>query len=234
MEEIVPHLPAFASLAAPLGVFAVLGNHDHYTGDPEGVRRRLEEANVRVLHNASVVLERSGARLDLAGIDDLYRGRPDLDAALASTCLGPGRASKGPGAADARQERRDGVSGAGGANSGASDANSGAAPVAERAVPSGRNAGSRSPVLLLSHNPDVFFDECRRGVSLVLSGHTHGGQIRFPGLPVLVRQRRFHLDEGRYAAGGAELIVSRGLGATGVPLRLACPPEAVLVRLHTA
>ena len=32
----------------------------------------------------------------------------------------------------------------------------------------------------------------------------------------------------------AELIVSRGLGATGVPLRLACPPEAVLVRLHTA
>jgi predicted MPP superfamily phosphohydrolase len=66
----------------------------------------------------------------------------------------------------------------------------------------------------------------------VLSGHTHGGQIRIPGLPVLVRQSRYRLDEGRYALNGSELVVSRGLGADGLPLRVACSPEAILLRFE--
>jgi hypothetical protein len=66
----------------------------------------------------------------------------------------------------------------------------------------------------------------------MLSGHTHAGQIRVPGLPVIVRQSRYRLDEGRYRAGATELVVSRGLGAVGLPLRIACPPEAVLVRIR--
>jgi predicted MPP superfamily phosphohydrolase len=44
---------------------------------------------------------------------------------------------------------------------------------------------------------------------------------------------RFHLDEGRYEAGGAEIVISRGLGAVGVPLRLFCPPEVVLLTLRS-
>jgi predicted MPP superfamily phosphohydrolase len=92
--------------------------------------------------------------------------------------------------------------------------------------------GPETPVLLLSHNPDVFFDAARSGVCLTLAGHTHGGQIRAPGLPVLVRMSRYHLDHGRYVYGDAELVVSRGIGVSGVPLRLACSPEVVLVRLH--
>ncbi len=92
--------------------------------------------------------------------------------------------------------------------------------------------GAGRPVVLMSHNPDAFFTAARRGVALTLSGHTHGGQVRVPGLPVLVRMSRYRLDEGRYASGGSELVVSRGLGVSGLPLRVGCPPEAVFIRLR--
>jgi predicted MPP superfamily phosphohydrolase len=175
IEEFLEHRESFDRLRAPLGVFAVLGNHDHYTGHPARIRELLETAGIRVLHNCSVALRRGGAVLGLAGVDDLLVGEPDLEAAL-------------------------------------------------REAP--------SPVVLLSHNPDLLFDAARQGVDLVLSGHTHGGQVRCPGLPVLVRQSRYRLDEGRYRVGRTELVVSRGLGAVGLPWRVACPPEAVLVCLR--
>ncbi len=95
-----------------------------------------------------------------------------------------------------------------------------------------RLSGASKPgTLLLSHNPDIFPEAVQRRVSLVLSGHSHGGQIRVPGLPGLVRQSRFRFDEGCFRAGDSQLVVSRGLGATGLPLRIACPPEAVLLSL---
>jgi predicted MPP superfamily phosphohydrolase len=181
LREFAPYAEAFRNLRAPMGVFAVLGNHDHYTRRPRRVRQALEETGARVLHNDSVVLERGGDRLIVAGIDDLQAGEPDLDAALARAA-------------------------------------------------GWEDPGARPPVVLLSHNPDVFFDAARCGVDLVLSGHTHGGQVRVPGLPVLVRQSRYRLDEGRYAVNGSELVVTRGLGADGLPIRVACPPEAILLR----
>jgi predicted MPP superfamily phosphohydrolase len=85
--------------------------------------------------------------------------------------------------------------------------------------------------VLLSHNPDLFFEAAHAGVALMLSGHTHGGQVRLPRLPPLLRQSRFGLDEGRFSAGQTELVVSRGLGVVALPWRVACPPEAVLVRI---
>jgi len=181
LDDVEGALEAMAPLRGSLGTFAVLGNHDHYVGDVPGLVRKMEACGIHVLHNRAVVLERAGARLVLAGVDDLIMGKPDLDAALAT-------------------------------------------------------AGSRAadtPVVLLSHNPDVFFEAAARGIPLVLSGHTHGGQVRLPGLPVLVRQSRYRLDEGRYvsASRGAEIVVSRGFGTTGLPLRLFCPPEAVLLQL---
>lgn len=182
VDEFDRFAPAFRLLRAPLGVFAVMGNHEYYTRRPDTLRRRVEEHGIRFLDNRSVVLQRGGARLLLAGIDDLWEGRPDLDAAL-----------------------RD----------------------------AGRHSGSEAapPVVLLSHNPDVFFEAARRGAHLILSGHTHGGQIRIPGWPPLIRQSYYGLHAGRYATDGAELIVSRGLGADGLPIRIGCPPEAVLLRL---
>jgi predicted MPP superfamily phosphohydrolase len=100
------------------------------------------------------------------------------------------------------------------------------------AVAMARGLDAQAPIVLLSHNPDVFFEAARAGVALVISGHTHGGQMRVPGLPVLIRMSRFHLDEGRYRSAGAEIVVSRGLGVSGIPLRTACPPEALLLTLR--
>jgi predicted MPP superfamily phosphohydrolase len=68
----------------------------------------------------------------------------------------------------------------------------------------------------------------------VLSGHTHGGQIRFPSSRPIVRQSRFCLDEGLYAHGSTLLVVSRGLGAVGLPWRAGAHPEAVLLRVRSS
>lgn len=85
------------------------------------------------------------------------------------------------------------------------------------------------PHLLLAHNPDHFYEAERRGVALTLSGHTHGGQIRLRGRAPLIRQSRFCLDEGLYAFRQSMLVVSRGLGAVGLPWRWGADPEAVVI-----
>ncbi len=87
------------------------------------------------------------------------------------------------------------------------------------------------PHLLLAHNPDDFYEAERRGVALVLSGHTHGGQIRLPARPPIVRQSQFCLDEGLYVHGSTMLAVTRGVGAVGLPWRAGANPEAVLLRI---
>ena len=87
------------------------------------------------------------------------------------------------------------------------------------------------PHLLLAHNPDFFYEAEVRGIPLTLSGHTHGGQIRFSKGPPLVRQSKFRLDEGAYAYNSSLLIVSRGLGSVGLPWRYGADPEAVLIEI---
>jgi predicted MPP superfamily phosphohydrolase len=88
-----------------------------------------------------------------------------------------------------------------------------------------------APHLLLAHNPDHFYDAAARGIPLVLSGHTHGGQIRLPNGPPIIRQSRFCLDEGAYAYAGSLLVVSRGLGSVGLPWRWGADPEALLIEI---
>jgi hypothetical protein len=86
-----------------------------------------------------------------------------------------------------------------------------------------------APHLLLAHHPDDFYEAEKRGIALVLSGHTHGGQIRLRFGRPIVRQSRFCLDEGLFAYRSSLLVVSRGLGAVGIPWRLGADPEAVLL-----
>jgi predicted MPP superfamily phosphohydrolase len=74
-------------LSAPDGVWAVLGNHDHWV-DPAGVRRILAGAGVAELQNAGVRVERQGEALWLAGVDDIWEQRHDLSAALADIPTG--------------------------------------------------------------------------------------------------------------------------------------------------
>ena len=85
------------------------------------------------------------------------------------------------------------------------------------------------PHLVAAHNPDHFYDAVARGVPLMLSGHTHGGQIRFPQGPPIIRQSRYCLDEGAYSSGRSTLVVSRGLGSVALPFRWGADPEAVLI-----
>ena len=90
------------------------------------------------------------------------------------------------------------------------------------------------PSVLLAHAPAVHLEAAAAGVSLVLCGHVHGGQICLPsGLSPLWRHWRFprRVRRGRWTEGATQGYTTTGAGACGVPLRLNCPPEVVLVRL---
>jgi len=87
------------------------------------------------------------------------------------------------------------------------------------------------PVIMMAHEPDVFARMPNR-VSLTLSGHTHGGQVRLFGWSPIVPSRYGN----RYAYGhvredGRDLIVSAGIGTSQLPIRFGIPPEIVLVEL---
>jgi predicted MPP superfamily phosphohydrolase len=97
------------------------------------------------------------------------------------------------------------------------------------------------PCLLLSHNPDVAEDPrllrlLRRGgrVDLMLSGHTHGGQVRFPfvGAPVTNSRYGQKYAQGLVQGPAFPVFVCRGIGVSGLPLRLGAPPEIAVLQLR--
>jgi len=94
-----------------------------------------------------------------------------------------------------------------------------------------RLTARKRPHLLMAHNPDFFYEAEKHGIPLMVSGHTHGGQIRFSNGPAIIRQSRYCLDEGVYAHGAALLVVSRGLGSVMLPFRWGADPEAVLIEV---
>jgi uncharacterized protein len=90
------------------------------------------------------------------------------------------------------------------------------------------------PTVLLAHDPDLFPHAAHANVQLVLSGHTHGGQIAVPLLARWLNLSRFshRFHRGLYRAGICTLYVNRGLGTTGPPIRLGATPEITVVELH--
>jgi uncharacterized protein len=166
-------------LQAPLGRYAVLGNHDHAT-DPVRITNTLEAHHIPVLNNRNLPLEKDGARLWIAGVDDAMAQKTDFDCALAG-------------------------------------------------IPAGET------ILLLAHEPDLADESARYSVDLQVSGHSHGGQIRVPGLgapylPPLARK----YPTGLYHVGPTRLYTNRGIGLSGVPFRFDCPPEVTLLELSMA
>lgn len=89
------------------------------------------------------------------------------------------------------------------------------------------------PVVLLAHEPDIFRRVDER-VSLTLAGHTHGGQVWLPGVgrPAIPSRLGAHLAYGHVVDRGRHLVVSSGLGLSGVPVRFLVPPEIALVTLQ--
>jgi predicted MPP superfamily phosphohydrolase len=187
---------ALAGLKAPLGVHAILGNHEWWEDraaqinghGPTFGRLALERAGISVYENDVVRLSKSGRTFWLAGLGD-------------QLAFWPSRRRL--------PDRRIGVDDLEGTL---------------RKVPDG------DPIILLAHEPDIMPRVPER-VSLVMSGHTHGGQVRLFGWSPVVPSRYGN----RYAYGHVreqcDLIVSGGLGCSIVPVRFGMPPEIVLVSI---
>ena len=101
---------------------------------------------------------------------------------------------------------------------------------------SGNTATAGAPRVLLAHQPRAVIVAAPHGVDLMLTGHTHGGQICLPGsIPITldsVLPRRFGAGLWRYHEMTG--YTSVGVGSSIVPIRLNCPPEITLHRLHSA
>ena len=96
-----------------------------------------------------------------------------------------------------------------------------------------QRASDREPIVLLCHEPDYVDAVVGRGVSLVLSGHTHGGQVRIPWIrPLFLPGMGRKYVEGHFLLrDGMQLYVNRGIGTVNLPFRFRCPPELTLITL---
>lgn len=173
-----PIVEVLRKLAAPLGSFGVLGNHD-YWDDPHAMRLALKEAGIVDLTNSGRWISVDGSRIRVAGVGDLWEDRQDLSGALSG-------------------------------------------------------AGEDDAVILLSHNPDYVMGLAEPRVKLVLSGHTHGGQICLPRVGPLLTNSKYgkRLVSGLVSFESFSLYTSRGLGTVLVPIRYNCPPEIALITLR--
>lgn len=178
-ERVVPMIPELRTLKAPLGVWAVLGNHDVYSG-PDRSAEIMEASGYRVLHDTSVEVLPG---LRLAGVDDLgVRGGADI-----------------------------------------------AGPVVKEALRDVKKG--REGCIFLSHTPEGMEAAAEAGAGLMLSGHTHGGQLWPFGYLV---QLRFPTLAGRFEFGPLTLMVSRGAGTWGPRMRLWQPGDLQLITLRAA
>lgn len=93
---------------------------------------------------------------------------------------------------------------------------------------------ARDPKILLCHNPLGIQRAAACGIDLVLSGHTHGGQVCLPVVGSVWGRSKLgqRFVEGWNRLNGTQIYVSRGIGKSVLPLRLNCPPEITCLRLR--
>jgi len=173
-----PCAEILGKLRARYGVYAILGNHDHWT-DAALITDLFRAEGMTVLINEGMHFELNGESIWLAGVDDTMVGLEDLSLALA-------------GARDDEMK------------------------------------------LLLAHNPVVLRRAARASVDLVLSGHTHGGQVAIRGERSASGRPRRRMLKGLGRQGNTQIYVNRGLGTVVLPIRYGCPPEVSLLELRSA
>lgn len=97
-------------------------------------------------------------------------------------------------------------------------------------------AGALAPVppgvatLFVAHNPDLFAGVPAR-VTLVLAGHSHGGQVAPFGVPIVLPIKHRAWSRGLVRDHDTQMVVTSGVGASGVPVRIGVPPEIALIAL---
>jgi predicted MPP superfamily phosphohydrolase len=92
--------------------------------------------------------------------------------------------------------------------------------------------GDDAPVIVLTHNPDIF-PQIPSRASLTIAGHTHGGQVKLPliGTPVVPADHRY--VSGLIVEGNRQLFVTTGIGTSIMPIRLGVPPEISRLKLRS-
>ncbi len=191
------------ALRAPLGVHAILGNHDWWH-DEEAMRRMqgptfvhhgLRGIGVNLLENDAVRLVHGGRPFWLAGLGDQMAFN-----------VAPRRRS--------RHWHRDMI------GWGNDDLPGTMGRIMDDA-----------PAILLAHEPDIIPRVPAR-VSLTMCGHTHGGQVNLLGWrPASGSPGSSRHPRGHYVVGGRDLLVSSGLGCSIAPIRFGVPPEIMVVEL---
>jgi uncharacterized protein len=91
--------------------------------------------------------------------------------------------------------------------------------------------GTGGTTILLAHDPRRLSEAASLDVQLVLSGHTHGGQVIVPGIGA-VAGRKFPVLAGYAIRDNTSIFVSRGVGTVYVPLRVNCPPDVAVLTLR--
>jgi predicted MPP superfamily phosphohydrolase len=165
-----PSAEALAPLVAPLGVFAILGNHD----DDHHMPAALADRKIQVLKDARTRVMVKGEALEFVGIRFWTRRTAEVGSLL---------------------------------------------------------RGATGTVVLLAHDPRRLTDAAALGIPLVLSGHTHGGQVVLPGAGAIAAQK-FPVVAGIGRRDRTTMFVSRGLGTVYVPVRINCPPEVAILTLQ--
>jgi predicted MPP superfamily phosphohydrolase len=92
--------------------------------------------------------------------------------------------------------------------------------------------GAGPTTILLAHDPRRLAEASALDVQLVLSGHTHGGQVVLPGVGAIAA-KKFPVLAGLATRENTTLFVSRGVGTVYLPVRLNCPPEVAILTLRS-
>ncbi len=93
---------------------------------------------------------------------------------------------------------------------------------------------AHDPKILLCHNPLGIRMAASHGIDLVLSGHTHGGQVRLPVVRKIFGKSKLgqRFVEGWNRLDGTQIYISRGIGKVLLPVRVGCPPEIACLRIR--